>query len=570
LPHDPAGIPTAPVPADAGADHSADGRSAAFPAPSLPNRLATVMVFNLLIPVAVLALFKGFGDYQTVLDQTFGRLERFSGTLGDVWESSAPASESDRPPDAREYSARLRSAVHKLVLESRADGPTVRGAAVLDENGVTRAAAGELSVDDLGPALTGGLEQLGRVGDPRTSWSARLSAADGGETFVVIRPATARLRGAYRSYLLTVFDSTGVRQRFRHRLAWLFAMDAGLAALVGVLAYLLVYRFVLRPVHTLHAGARRIAEGRLEHRLSVNSPDELGLLAGEFNAMAERLEADYRELQRYNRQLKADREYAGQLQRRLLPAALPAVEGFEFSVQYHPCEDVGGDFYDVFRLDDGRAALYVADVAGHGIGAALITVFIRQTIAHLRAADPAVLSRPAAALAALRRRFVAEDFGNVFVSMIYGVLDPATGRLRFAGAGHPMPMLATPGGEIVTAEDNNGPVITGLLPEMPFPEQEMTLPAGGRLLLYTDGATDAMAGDGRPFGVDRLARMLLDHPRLNAEDWTRRTAAVIREHVGTRPLIDDVTLLTVTCAAARPAPTADAVDIQRVGGAGPT
>jgi serine phosphatase RsbU (regulator of sigma subunit) len=286
--------------------------------------------------------------------------------------------------------------------------------------------------------------------------------------------------------------------------------------------------------------------------------------------MAARLAEGYRGLEAVNRRMTHDRAFAGRLQRRMLPAALPTAGPFRFAVEYRPCEDLGGDFYDVFPLNGRRergdrgdsadpdspdtpVAMYVADVSGHGIGAALITVFVREAIARLRDRGDrghAVLMSPSAVLSALRSRFAEEDFGTLFVTMIYGVLDPRTGRFRFASAGHPMPMGEWDGvvGEI---PGDTGPVIGGFLPEMPFPEHEIEVPAAGRLLLYTDGLTDAVGDDGRALGPERLRRMLAEGAGRSGRDWMALSSAALSAHVGSRPPTDDVTLLAVTAEGAK-------------------
>lgn len=551
---DPPG-PAEPKPPSAPPARAPVAESAPVPRPPLLYRLSTVMVFNLLVPVLVLALFKGLQDHRNVGEQTYGRLLRSTETLAEVWERAA--GEQLRRPDAspRRLRERLTRATHRLLLESRRDIRLLRYAALVEPDGHVRAAVGEWPGDGLTVMTRGTAPALGDAVDPEPATMAFPSAD--GEDFAVLRrlpaadpddPASA----AAAPFLLAVYDSTGVRAAFDRRLLWLAAMDVGLAALVAVLGWLLVYRFVIRPVHELHRGARMIAAGRLEHRLPTGSPDELGLLAAEFNAMAEKLADGYRELEGRNARMRADRAYAGRLQQRLLPARLPEVPGWGFSVQYHPCEDLGGDFYDVFVLPDGRIALYVADVAGHGIGAALITVFIRETIARLRSGPRADgLADPGRTLQALKERFAEEEFGTLFVSMIYGVLDPADGRFRFSSAGHPMPLVCIDGLAAEPAEET-GPVISKFLPDMEFPVHEIALPRGSRLLCYTDGVVDAMGPDGRAFGAGRLRRLMTEQLRLGGKEWTERAAAAIRAHVGDRPLTDDVTLLTVSVSWAGP------------------
>jgi sigma-B regulation protein RsbU (phosphoserine phosphatase) len=217
---------------------------------------------------------------------------------------------------------------------------------------------------------------------------------------------------------------------------------------------------------------------------------------------------DARDRRAYERELlrarqEADRErdrlahLAATLQRTLLPPALPAVPGLEAAAHYHiaSSDEVGGDFYDLFRLDDGRWGVFVGDVCGKGVGAAVLTSLARYTLreAAVHDRDPvAVLARLNAAL--LREPLEA---AHRFCSVVLGVLTPSPGGcdVVLAGAGHPPPALLCGDGTCTFLPLEGGQVL-GLLPTATSASATLRLEPGDTLLLYTDGLVEARTGPG--------------------------------------------------------------------------
>jgi sigma-B regulation protein RsbU (phosphoserine phosphatase) len=227
------------------------------------------------------------------------------------------------------------------------------------------------------------------------------------------------------------------------------------------------------------------------------------------------------------------------MQRLLLPAELPRIEGLELAASYVTSSRAGGDYYDVLPLPDGRWGLFVADVSGHGTPAAVAMAMLR-TLLH---ASPRPPDAPEAVLAYLNQHLQKGVPEGMFATAFYGVYDPAGRRLRYACAGHPPPRLRR--GRYTVAEV---PVASGLplgiFPEGTWAERELTLRPGDALLLYTDGFIEGLNGRGEPFGWERLDEALrLGPPR--AAPLVAHVDRYYRSFCDGQPEEDDRTLLAV-------------------------
>ncbi|GAA2440177.1 GAF domain-containing SpoIIE family protein phosphatase [Streptomyces glaucus] len=232
------------------------------------------------------------------------------------------------------------------------------------------------------------------------------------------------------------------------------------------------------------------------------------------------------------RDRRADAErLARTLQRTLLPPALPAVPGLQAAAAYHTAsaDEVGGDFYDLFPLDDGRWAFFIGDVCGKGADAAALTSLTRYTLRAAAIYDP----DPCAALANLDTVLKGEYQGDDprHCTALFGVLDPAPDgsfALTLAGGGHP-PALALRADATVEALSTAGGQLIGLLPRPRFVRTTTRLRPGEALLMYTDGLIEAHAPDGTMLGQDGLTAHLsrarprsADHLLSSVDELLRR------------------------------------------------
>ena len=251
-------------------------------------------------------------------------------------------------------------------------------------------------------------------------------------------------------------------------------------------------------------------------------------------------------------ELDQDLQAAAEIQRMLLPASLPAVELIDVAWQFRPCRRIGGDIFNVLRLDSDHWAIYMIDVSGHGVPSAMIAVSVSQTLQPhsgtlVGKTDDfqciADIKSPAAVLEILDREYPLERFNNFF-TISYLVLNIRTGALRYASAGHPLPILIRAAGGAGEFLERGGAVI-GMDGLIPFTEHEVRLDPGDKLFLYTDGITEYQDPDGAIYGSRRFRDTLLAlrHQSVAAmvEEATR---AVLEFGRGAEPL-DDFTLLGI-------------------------
>jgi len=242
-----------------------------------------------------------------------------------------------------------------------------------------------------------------------------------------------------------------------------------------------------------------------------------------------RFQREQQERQRMSREA----EEARIIQQALLPKASPYIPGFAVSGLSVPAGDVGGDWYDFIPFEDGCWGLVLADVSGKGTAAALL---MSATRAMLRSLTK-TCSSPAETLSKLNRRMV-EDFpSGRFVTLIYAVLDPTNRALKFASAGHPPPLLVT-SDEARFLEVESGTPLG--LAKSEFSDTEVHLPEGSRLVLYSDGTTEAAGINEEEYGPSRLSDHVLE-PYASGDS----ILADVRRYVNGAGLQDDATVIFV-------------------------
>ncbi|MGE5262438.1 MAG: SpoIIE family protein phosphatase [Acidobacteriota bacterium] len=195
---------------------------------------------------------------------------------------------------------------------------------------------------------------------------------------------------------------------------------------------------------------------------------------------------------------------AALIQQTLLPKQVPEISGWQLAVHYQPARAVGGDFYDFFMRPDGRIVIVVGDVTDKGVPAALLMATLR---AILRGSMRRLLS-PGAALERSNDLLAPEIPPNMFVTCLYAILDPATGRLQYANAGHDLPIQRS-SGDVTELLATGMPL--GLMPGMKYEEKEGMLAPGDSLLLYSDGLVEAHNPQREMFGFPRLRTLMAEH-----------------------------------------------------------
>ncbi|HEU0248303.1 MAG TPA: SpoIIE family protein phosphatase [Gaiellaceae bacterium] len=246
------------------------------------------------------------------------------------------------------------------------------------------------------------------------------------------------------------------------------------------------------------------------------------------------------------RVFESERATAETLQRSVLPASLPRVEGVQLAARYLPGSQgvaVGGDWFDALELHDGRLGLIVGDVMGKGVHAAASMGQLRNA---LRAFSVERL-KPSSALARLDR-LGDETLESAFATVVYAVVDPRNGVFRFSSAGHPPPVIAYPDGRIELLEGGRGlPLGTGMRPQ--YRQAVGELPAGGVLVLYSDGLVERR-GESIDDGLAKLVAAIREAPK----DPERLLEHILDRVVGDAPRTDDIALLAARLLPVAPQP----------------
>src|SRR5215208_2968702 len=236
---------------------------------------------------------------------------------------------------------------------------------------------------------------------------------------------------------------------------------------------------------------------------------------------------------------------ARRIQQASLPKEVPQLEGWQIAPFYQPAWEVGGDFYDFFELDEGRLGVVVGDATGKGIPAALVA---EATSNMLRAlAQGLGTSSPGEVLSRVNETLLARIPSNTFVTCFYAILEPESGCLSYANAGHDLPYLWH-SGECEELRARGMPL--GLMPGMSYEEKEVALGAGDGALFYSDGLVEAHDPEGEMFGFPRLQALVAE--RVEEMSLVDLLLDELYSFVGEGwEQEDDITLLTLQCSATR-------------------
>jgi serine phosphatase RsbU (regulator of sigma subunit)/ketosteroid isomerase-like protein len=251
-------------------------------------------------------------------------------------------------------------------------------------------------------------------------------------------------------------------------------------------------------------GKRESFKGVFLHRIVGDKIVEEWSLNDALDVMLSALEQQMRERERVEQELLVARR----IQQASLPKEIPSLEGWQIAPYYQPAREVGGDFYDFHLLSEGRLGLVVGDATGKGVPAALV---MSTTCGMLQAVSEALdssSSRPGEVLKRANEALTVRIPPNMFVTCFYAILDPKSGSLTYANAGHDLPYLCR-NGEAEELMARGMPL--GLMPGMSYEEKETLLQAGEAALLYSDGLVEAHGPEGDMFGFPRLRARVAEH-----------------------------------------------------------
>lgn len=241
--------------------------------------------------------------------------------------------------------------------------------------------------------------------------------------------------------------------------------------------------------------------------------------------------------------LERELQLAQQIQMSMLPDALPETHGFEFGARILPARAVGGDLYDFVPLRQmSSIGLLIGDVSDKGVPAALFMALTRS----LLRAEASLGLPPVEVLQKVNNHLLGMNKANMFVTMLYGVLVPETGEFMYARAGHEVPMMVDSVGNLCQIKHTSGQLI-GIFPTPLLDQESITIPHGGALLLFTDGASDSSNSEREFFGHERLAETFQKAALEmgSAQDICNQVFDEIIRFQGAAAQIDDITLVVV-------------------------
>jgi phosphoserine phosphatase RsbU/P len=337
--------------------------------------------------------------------------------------------------------------------------------------------------------------------------------------------------------------STSVRDRVISDKSSLMISDAQIDEAFREQKSILIHKVRSMMAVPLQAGDRVIGLIYVDtgQTLKPFSQADLDLLTVMANVAAIRIEqARLIEVEQSEKLMESELASASEIQRGLLPTDSPHVDGYEIAGFNLPCHTVGGDYYDYLPYHDGRLAIMVGDVAGKGLPASLMMSSLQARVHMLTDSSP----DPAAALTVLNRNVARRCPPGRFITFFYGVLDPVTGKLKYANAGHNHPLLVHSDGSYAALTGHG--MVMGILPDSRYQGYEVILAPGEMLALFSDGVTEARAPDTwQDFGEQRLSAFLASNRSETPQRIIEQLVAYLREWSGQHAFTDDFTMMVV-------------------------
>ena len=312
-------------------------------------------------------------------------------------------------------------------------------------------------------------------------------------------------------------------------------MQVIIFATLFVFIYILIKRVIINNLELINATLGRITQGDLNVKVDVRSSREFSCLSDDINSTVSTLK---RYIAEAAARIDKELEYAKQIQLSALPTNFPKDEDYGIYAQMIAAKEVGGDFYDFYKLNDNTVAFLAADVSGKGIPAAMFMMTAKTIIKDLAESGMAVND----IFTKANEKLCENNESGMFVTAWMGILDLKTGNLTFANAGHNPPLIKRANGSFEYLKTRAGFVLAGM-EGVRYRVGELTLNHGDRVFLYTDGVPEATNGDNQLYGEDRLLTFMNQNADTDAVSLLPLLKANIDEFVGDAPQFDDITML---------------------------
>ena len=312
-------------------------------------------------------------------------------------------------------------------------------------------------------------------------------------------------------------------------------MQVIIFATLFVFIYILIKRVIINNLQKINDTLGRITKGDLNVTVDVRSSQEFSSLSDDINSTVTTLK---RYISEAAARIDKELEYAKQIQLSALPTNFPENENYEIYAQMIAAKEVGGDFYDFYKLNDTTVAFLAADVSGKGIPAAMFMMTAKTIIKDLAESGMEVND----IFTKANEKLCENNESGMFVTAWMGILDITTGRMKFANAGHNPPLLKRANGNFEYLKTRAGFVLAGM-EGVCYRAGELVLDPGDRLFLYTDGVPEATNADNKLYGEDRLLAFMNANASAEATEILPQLKADIDEFVGEAPQFDDITML---------------------------
>ena len=306
-------------------------------------------------------------------------------------------------------------------------------------------------------------------------------------------------------------------------------------ATLFVFIYILIKKVIIDNLKKVNGTLGRITQGDLNVIVDVRSSREFSSLSDDINSTVSTLK---RYIAEAAARIDKELEYAKQIQLSALPTNFPDHEKYNIYAQMIAAKEVGGDFYDFYKIDDTKVAFLAADVSGKGIPAAMFMMTAKTIIKDLAESGIAVND----IFTKANEKLCENNESGMFVTAWMGILDTNTGYLQFANAGHNPPLLKKKNGSFEYLKTRAGFVLAGM-EGVRYRAGELTLCPGDRLFLYTDGVPEATNTENVLYGEDRLLGFMNENANVAATELLPKLKANIDEFVGEAPQFDDITML---------------------------
>ena len=238
--------------------------------------------------------------------------------------------------------------------------------------------------------------------------------------------------------------------------------------------------------------------------------------------------------------LQNELDVASGIQQSILPTVFPSRDDYQIYASMEPARNVGGDFFDVVRLEGNRVGLAIADVSDKDVPAAL---FMMSSRTWMKGAAISSLE-PGTVLGEVNALLHEDNETQMFVTVLYAVYDPETGEFTYASGGHDAPLLVHPDGSSELLPLTGG-IALGIVSDLAYGQNSVVVDHGETLVLYTDGVTEAMNGEGEQFGIERLRKVFSDRAPKDANEAAHKVFEAVNTFADGAAQSDDITCLTI-------------------------